>query len=89
MSDEKMREGFEDWYAQSWSDEDPRFETAFAVDDRGQYQWSYVNDAWVVWNASRAAVVVELPRVCQSDDPFELKRDIIDELEALGLKVKP
>lgn len=48
---------FENWYARSWADEDPRFDTAFAVDDRGQYQWSYVQDAWVVWQAAQASLL--------------------------------
>lgn len=41
------------------------------------------------WKASREALEIELPRVCASDDPFELKRDIAYELELAGVRVKP
>lgn len=44
---------------------------------------------WTCWVGSRKTLIIELPNVCVSDDPFVLKRDIIDELESLGLKVKP
>lgn len=37
------------------------------------------------WQASRSSIVVELPTVCASDDPHELKRDIIEELQAQGI----
>lgn len=43
---------------------------------------------WKVWQASRESLVIELPTVCASDDPFVLKRDIIDEIHAAGVKTK-
>lgn len=54
----------------------------------GEYRSFQAAGAWWGWKASRESLVIELPSVCQSDDPFDLKRDIIDELEASGLKVK-
>lgn len=78
-----------------------QFEAAYAEDNNvpvefvalcrqgDSYNVPKVARAWYWWKRSRAAVVVDLPMVCASDDPFDLKRDIICELEAAGLKVAP
>jgi hypothetical protein len=61
-------------------------------DSFGNYLYGYVRDSWNSWQASREAVVVELPR---SDDSFENHEYLIDReltvkaIEACGLKVAP
>lgn len=40
------------------------------------------------WRAGLDSVVIDLPIVCQSDDPFEVKRDIVYAIEAAGVKCK-
>ncbi|MGY2429568.1 hypothetical protein [Pseudomonas tolaasii] len=52
------------------------------------YAFERTDLTWKAWKASREAIVIELPSVCQSDDPFDLKRDIIYEIETAGLKTK-
>lgn len=55
----------------------------------GEYRSFRAQGAWWAWQASREALEIELPRVCASDDPFDLKRDIAYELELAGVRVKP
>jgi len=84
---DKMREEFEAWmtglgYSESslWRvdiEGSPRF---------GQYMGVTVSEMWSAWQASRAALVVELPTPAH----WSLDRDmVIDAIEAAGVKVKP
>jgi hypothetical protein len=45
--------------------------------------------AWEAWQASRAAVVVELPDPNEVHDSGDFACDVIDALEAAGVKVAP
>lgn len=45
--------------------------------------------SWEAWQASRAAVVVELPDPNEVHDSGDYCAEAIDAIEAQGLKVKP
>lgn len=99
MSDLKMREEYEAWYAASWDGVGGPPKTSFEKDSRGQYKDTYVHEFWVVWQASRAAVVIELPSKINVTDRIGWSRthalthnnamQVCQEaIEAAGLKVK-
>lgn len=80
MSTEKTREEFQEWWRHR---EQAELRSSCAMG------W-----AFVIWQASRAAIEVELPEVQQYDDHwsgdvecFE-KADVIKAIESLGLKIK-
>lgn len=60
-------------------------------DSFGNYLYGFVRDSWNSWQASREALVVELPRF--DDYPASMERDMRESLrsaiEAQGLKVSP
>ena len=58
---EKMRDGFEEWLIAN-TEFDTQI-TAFAMtkEEDQQYMCHRTNLAWLAWQASRAALVVELP----------------------------
>lgn len=57
--------------------------------NRGMYDTYWVEMAWWAWQASREAVVVELPQPFVGDD-FTMYdgKEIIEAIEAQGLKVE-
>jgi len=79
-----------------WSDDEFRL-----ASDGKSYYWGATAEAWVFWQASREAVVVEMPRDIDQfadDDPgrraFSLHtntayRECRRAIEAQGLKVAP
>lgn len=86
------REQFEEWIKEEtgldlWRTEYPMTE----LDDQ-QYKCRQTNLAWMAWQASRAAIEIELPN--QFPGEYYLDRDVIyadeliEELEQAGLKVK-
>ena len=81
---EKMRECFEDW-AKS---EQISIEV-FAEDEEraGEYYFLEAHCAWLAWQASRAALVVELPR-CWSDEARDYRDDLLDRLDEAGVAHK-
>lgn len=88
---EQTRKEFEAAWADVMRGDEPppgRKPTRSRIDPE-KYAGGGAQFAWVWWQRSREAIEIELPTVCASDDPFELKRDIICELEEAGLKVKP
>lgn len=50
---EKMRDGFEEWLNDSGQ--------LTMKEDDGEYSFQHTRFAWMAWQASRAALVVELP----------------------------
>lgn len=88
MGTNKMREQFESFAREvlDWSDDEFRL-----ASDGKSYYWGATGEAWVFWQASREAVVVELPRF--EDYPASMERDMRESLrsaiEAQGLKVAP
>lgn len=61
-------------------------------------KWHVTNAHYPTWQASRAAIEVELPKHCDKDEhgcavyseegPFFHCHDMIEAIESLGLKVK-
>ncbi|MCE0778906.1 hypothetical protein [Pseudomonas sp. NMI542_15] len=88
MDTNKMREQFESFGRDvlDWSDDEFRL-----ASDGKSYYWGATGEAWVFWQASREAVVVELPKF--DDYPASMERDMRESLrsavEAQGLKVAP
>ena len=82
---DKMREEFESWAFQCpWlglSDE------CMARDEiNGGYYGLELHAAWLAWQASREALVIDLPKVIGS---LMYSSDVYEAVEAAGLKVKP
>lgn len=95
MSNDKMREEFEHWH-RSVVEVCPPHEKY----NNGDYRNQHVQRYWVGWQASRAAIVVELPPedTSRCDTVAEEARQeaynqALDEsraaIEIFGLKVKP
>ncbi|MBD1589759.1 hypothetical protein [Pseudomonas typographi] len=88
MSTEKMRTEFEAWV-------EANFGLSVRRNPAGAYQSFGVYAAWEAWQASRAAVVVELPS--KWNDPTNSNMQSWDSgiddarmaIEAAGLKVAP
>lgn len=96
MSTEKMREEFEAWICGLWPgvsiSRNPDNAAMFA----GSYRDERVHMAWKAWQASRAAIEVELPSAYQNPPPYacyeggwnDMRGEAVDNIESLGLKVK-
>lgn len=92
MDTNKMREQFESVAREvlGWSDDEFRL-----ASDGKSYYWGATGEAWLFWQASREAVVVELPPKW-SDEANSNKQawdcgieDARMAIEAQGLKVAP
>ncbi len=85
------REQFEEWYSKASGLCDMDLESEFNVDDNGEYIYSGARDAWEAWQASRAAIEIELP---SREDPANFFCEVYDcelvheSLANCGLKVK-
>lgn len=65
---------------------------AFDKDPDGRYYRNYVYSAWLAWNAALDSLVIELPGSFmpgEAQHPCIEVPDIIEAIEAAGLKVKP
>lgn len=96
MDKELVRQGFETWVLKNWPNQSlDRFSPLHAVTE-GEYQGFMVQHCWEAWQASREAVVVELPSAIESP-PYacfqsgwnDMRGEAVDAIEAQGLKVKP
>lgn len=58
---EKMREEFEEWLIANTEFDTQRTAFAMTKEEDQQYMCHRTNLAWLAWQASRAALVVELP----------------------------
>ena len=91
MSDLKMREEFEAAVLRDWPSANLNIcDVPFSL-RAGQYVDECVQRAWWGWQASRAAVVIELPDPEIKDRPtcVEVAMDCCKEaIEAAGLQVK-
>lgn len=69
MSTDKMREEFEEWYRLEVMRDAPEDVAAqrFGKDRDGMYWDIWTRRSWQAWQASRAALVVELPPCPQPD----------------------
>ena len=72
---DKCREQFEEWATSQKS---------FVTKENGDYINPYVGYAWQAWQASRQALVVELPRVRGDIDYGYEQSEIIDLLDSAG-----
>ena len=59
---EKIRREFEEWFYEYSL---PCEGDWFKMDSCGDYDYPSTHDAWMGWQASRAALVVELPSNCK------------------------
>lgn len=86
------REQFEAWVKEETGFDLWRTEYPMTEWDDQQYKCHQTNLAWMAWQASRAAIEIELPN--QFPGEYYLDRDVIyadeliEELEQAGLKVK-
>lgn len=86
------RDQFEKWVKEETGFDLWRTEYPMTEWDNQQYKCHQTNLAWMAWQASRAAIEIELPN--QFPGEYYLDRDVIyadeliEELEQAGLKVK-
>lgn len=77
------REQFEAWYKSKYLFQGYEFDKL----ENGSYQW--IESMWQAWQASRAAIEIELPEVeslgCHA---IYYAEDVIEAIEQVGLKVK-
>ena len=81
MSDEKMREDFEVWASD-------RLGLTTKKLSSGLYQSFGMHTAWEAWQASRAAIEVELPAKLEYTGSGSAIDACKEAIESLGLKVK-
>jgi len=83
---EKTREEFEAWHRSVVAGDPPHEKY-----NSGDYRNQHVQRYWLGWQASRAALSVEIPQF--DDYPASMEREMQESLraviEAAGLKVKP
>lgn len=104
MNDEKMRAEFEDWLCGFLNEADrDEIVSARRTEDNGETVYWFEGDddsslgitaMWVGWQASRAALVVELPKqydigglACDAHDRAVALCS--DAVESAGVRVKP
>ncbi|WJM93397.1 hypothetical protein QDY63_11130 [Pseudomonas brenneri] len=95
MSTEKMRKDFERWECEA--DQGPQTDPAWLMYDANTktYPLDKIQSRWEVWQASRAAIEVELPDYTNQFyggdhfDECQYAADCEKAIESLGLKVKP
>lgn len=80
---DEVRKTFEDFAGHRYGED----ELSFSSEDETYDSW-LVQDAWEVWQASRAALVVELPRWDNFDTTSQVLSAVIDELKSEGITVK-
>ncbi|WP_312272276.1 hypothetical protein [Pseudomonas sp.] len=80
-----MRDEFEAWAATHFCGPD------FTKNSNGDYIKEWMRNSWAGWQASRAALVVELPKSenLSSPEALCLYDEVKFELEAAGVQVKP
>lgn len=87
------REEFEAWASS------PAFGLSpghFKKDEEGEYINYPAHCYWLVWQASRQALVVELPPVDKAEKPYacyeggwnDMRREAVEAIEAAGARVK-
>ncbi|EPN3557288.1 hypothetical protein ACTW2I_001608 [Cronobacter sakazakii] len=83
---DKNREQFEEWYLRRWGHTEDNHDTLFEM---GPYDDCYyrlgVRMAYDAWQASRAAVEIEIPEVL---DYWLGREGFAESIRAAGLKVK-
>jgi len=90
MSD-KMRNEFEAWAIADAATQGVHISPKRNGDWYFEEETQYMNTAWAAWQASRSAVVIELPSADEFDVPSFAHDAIVgcwNAIEAAGLKVK-
>ena len=83
---EKMREDFEEWFYEYSL---PCEGDWFRRDSCGDYDYPSTHDAWMGWQASRAALVVELPGAIWCSLAYhEAINDVKEALDDAGVGYK-
>lgn len=84
------REQFEDWYMENWGHREDDHETLFErePDCPEDYYRIGVRLAHHSWQASRAAIEIELPAWDEYDTTRQYQEATQDKLESKGLRVK-
>lgn len=97
MSSDRMREEFEAWFSDNyrWHIENGKEEYRLNRFEQppNQYIGEIAHHDWRVWQASRAALVVELPEQ-SPETPFSRhmvmdSSSVIEAIESAGVRVKP
>lgn len=87
MSNEKSREQFEAWQLEKYCGGADRLKKCSNADD--VYYYQEVQLKWTAWQASRAAIEVELPLMTNNGyDGFYLASDVKKAIKNAGLGVK-
>lgn len=97
MSSEKIREQFESWAVEEAKRRDYKFMgNVLKRDPSGEYSTTWVDMAWIGWEASRATLVIELPNLeswldldGRPNTCGEYQDALISSVEAAGLTVRP
>lgn len=105
MSSEKIREQFESWVVEEAKRRDYKFmDNVLKRDPSGEYSTTWVDMAWMGWEASRASIVIPRPTLrtvasyanLHSFGPADLANeyrsgqvDLLFWVEHAGLTVKP
>lgn len=87
MSD-KMREEFETWALTHFINSKTMNPLQRSSEEADAYHFPVISTAWTAWQASREALVIELPAPAVTGGNCIRDHAIRDVLEAAGLKVK-
>ncbi|EGT5708778.1 hypothetical protein C0P09_RS20305 [Cronobacter sakazakii] len=82
---DKSREQFEAYFIQYHLNDNPEMVELFLKRDGEGYKLPCPNDEWRMWQASRAAVEIEIPEVL---DYWLGREGFAESIRAAGLKVK-
>ena len=90
---DKSREQFESYFIQYYLNDNPEMVELFLKRDGEGYKLPSPNDEWRVWQASRAAVEIELDAKVMIEDEFDKGHNCAidycaESIRAAGLKVK-
>lgn len=100
MTTNKMREEFVTWLESLGVGYDVRFADFMGGLGDGEFYDAEVQGLWTTWQASRAVLVIDLPKgdslarrmfgpqACAAN-PLISRFDAVEAIEAVGLKVKP
>jgi hypothetical protein len=94
MSNEKMREEFEVWAVSQAASMKYSFpEDATQINGLGDYAIVWVQGAWLGWQASRAALCIELPSLTSEHDREDVHYNMAvsncrEAIESTGVRTK-
>lgn len=86
------REQFEKWVGDSVNS-DVHMGIMLSRHENGNYSHLATRHKWDAWQASRAAIEIELPEPCSPGDfcvdiPAQAHHEVVEAIELAGLKVK-